>query len=164
MSLSTTSRIAQLALEVARTQLGQEEQPKGSNSGPMVSKYLLSVGLKPGYPWCQAFMYWCYATAAARMGIKCPVIRTAAVHDLWNRTPVFMKHTAKDMEAIQPGAQFILLFAGGTGHTGIVERVDGNIICTIEGNSNNNGSREGYAVVRHRRSLTDPALAGFITY
>lgn len=165
MNTPDSSRLAQLALETAIAQLGQQEMPKGSNSGPMVDKYLLSVGLKPGYAWCQAFVYWCYATAAARLGVKCPVIRTAGVYDCWNRTPAVMKRSAKaiDPASIKPGYQFVLLFGSGKGHTGIVERVEGNTLYTIEGNSNTTGSREGFAVVRHKRLLTDATLAGFIT-
>lgn len=164
MTLQTNTRLAQLALETAISQLGQKESPKGSNSGPMVDKYLLSVGLKPGYAWCQAFVYWCYATAAARLNVKCPVIRTAGVYDCWNKTAAFLKRAAKTNHAIKPGDQFILLFGSGKGHTGVIESVDGNTLHTIEGNSNAHGGREGFEVVRHKRLLTDRSLAGFITY
>ena len=63
MSLETTGQttpLAAAALRYAQSQVGQREQPKGSNRGPMVDKYLASVGLQPGYAWCQAFVYWCY--------------------------------------------------------------------------------------------------------
>lgn len=167
MSLQTTSLAAQ-ALQTAITQLGQKEEPTGSNRGPMVNKYLLSVGLNPGYAWCQAFVYWCYATAAAKAGKQCPVIRTAGVQDCWRKTPTVQRITRKealaDLTLIQQGYQFIMLFSGGMGHTGIVEKVEGSFIHTIEGNSNSNGSREGIAVVRHVRTLTDNALQGFIKY
>lgn len=48
------------------------------------------------------------------------------------------------------------------GHTGIVEFVDKHGIHTIEGNTNVDGSREGYAVERKVRQLTDKTLVGFI--
>ena len=50
--------LADLALQIAQGQLGQSEQPMGSNRGPMVNEYLKAVGLNPGYAWCQAFVYW----------------------------------------------------------------------------------------------------------
>lgn len=163
-----TKSVATLALSTAIDQLGQREVPQGSNKGPMVDKYLLSVGLNPGYAWCQAFVYWCYAKAAAQLGMRCPAIRTAGVHDCWNKTATVQKISKADAQKqpalIKPGYQFVLLFGGGLGHTGIVERLDGRIIHTIEGNSNSNGGREGYEVVRHRRQLTDKALQGFIKY
>ena len=162
------TKINELALSIAISQLGQQEQPKGSNSGPMVDKYLKSVGLAPGFAWCQAFVHYCYEQAAAQMNVTCPVLRTAGVADCWNRSDATKKHAAKDLKAdaskIVPGAQFILVFAGGTGHTGMIERVDGNVLHTIEGNSNTDGSREGYEVVRHVRHLTDNALKGCIIY
>ncbi len=167
MSEQTTT-IGELALSIAISQLGQQEEPKGSNKGPMVDKYLASVGLNPGYAWCQAFVFWCYQEAAKMMKGKVPVIRTAGVQACWVKTDASMKITRKaaitNPGLIRPGMQFILFFNGGTGHTGIVERLEGNIIHTIEGNSNNNGSREGFAVVRHTRTIADSALQGFILY
>jgi len=124
--------------------------------------------LNPGYAWCQAFMYWCFREASTMLNVTNPAIKTAGVHECWNKTPANKKISATDAlakpELIKPGSQFILLFGNGNGHTGMVERIKGNTIFTIEGNSNTNGSREGYAVVRHQRQLTDKGLAGFITY
>ena len=168
---AVAATLPELALQTAISQLGQAEQPKGSNSGPMVNEYLKTVGLVPGYPWCQAFVYWCYAVVAKKLNIANPVIKTASVHDCWNHvvtqqtmTKLLKEDALKQPELIQPGDQFILLFGGHAGHTGIVERVEGLVIHTIEGNSNTNGSREGYEVVRHQRKINDNALQGFIKY
>lgn len=51
-------------------------------------------------------------------------------------------------------------FCKGTGHTGFVERVDGSNIHTIEGNTNDEGSREGYEVARRVRQLK--SFKGFL--
>ncbi len=162
------SGLALPALGLAVQQLGQKETPMGSNSGPMVDKYLLSVGLSPGYAWCQAFVYWCYASVAAKQNVRCPVIRTAGVKECWNKVAKSQKIMAADARRnpgmIAPGDQFILLFGNGSGHTGLVERTENDVIFTIEGNSNEDGSREGYEVVRHTRKLADKALLGFIKY
>jgi len=161
------------ALELAIEQVGQCEQPKGSNSGPMVDEYLRAAGLGPGYAWCQAFVYWCYTKACAELQIPNPMVKTAGVRDCWNRSTdckrVGKTDAVENPACIKPGDQFILFMAGGSGHTGIVEQAvqdenDNWVLHTIEGNSNNNGSREGYAVVRHKRMLTDKALQGFIRY
>ena len=176
-NLPDTNNIAALALGVAIGQVGQQEEPKGSNSGPMVDQYLHSVGLHRGYAWCQAFVHWCYDQAAQQGGRANPVAKTAGVHDCWNKAGNssagdpgnhFRKVTKSEAVAspqlVTPGCQFILLFGNGAGHTGLVEKLEGTALYTVEGNSNNNGSREGYEVVRHKRSLTDEALAGFICY
>ena len=160
--------IAQLALETALNQLGQAEQPKGSNSGPMVDEYLREVGLNPGFAWCQAFVYWCYHQAAKQLLKTNPVVKTASVHSCWNNTTAdkkISKTTALSQPSLlQPGYQFILSFGTNAGHTGIIESLEGNTIHTIEGNSNTDGSCEGYEVVRHKRNLNDKALLGFIKY
>jgi CHAP domain len=173
-----TETIATLALQIAQGQVGQSENPVGSNSGPMVNEYLKAVGLNPGYAWCQAFVYWCYEEATKKLNLPNPVIKTGGVHDCWNRSAPLTKDNSKvvtrlkilkadsihEPTVLKPGSQFILSFGGETGHTGIVEKIDDAVMHTIEGNSNTNGSREGYEVVRHQRNLSDKALQGFIVY
>jgi hypothetical protein len=68
------SGIAAFALQIAQGQIGQRETPTGSNRGEMVDEYLRSVGLSPGYAWCQAFVYWCFAEAAELMTTTNPVV------------------------------------------------------------------------------------------
>jgi hypothetical protein len=55
-------------------------------------------------------------------------------------------------------------YGGGKGHTGLIESVEGAVLHTIEGNSNNSGSREGIEVVRNRRLITNALIQGFIHY
>ena len=167
---SETGTIAAHALQTAQGQIGQQEVPKGSNAGPMVDKYLQSVGLRPGFAWCQAFVYWCFEQAAAQLGKANPVVKTGGVYNCWNKTPdvhkVLKSNVMQHPELVEPGMQFVLLFGRGVGHTGIVESVDAvaQTFATIEGNSNTNGGREGYEVVRHVRHMNEPALQGFIKY
>ncbi len=174
------STIAAGAVRAAQAQVGQEEQPRGSNKGPMVNEYLHAVGLGPGYAWCQAFVYWCYETAAKELHEEQPMIRTAGVYDCWSRTGKAKNATAVRIEKTEmisnetvpiPGDQLILLYGRGKGHTAIIESATptGNIndpwlLQTIEGNSNANGSREGYAVVRRTRRMSEAAVRGIIRY
>lgn len=175
-----SSALAAAALVTAQSQIGQEESPRGSNKGPMVDEYLKTVGLRPGYAWCQAFVYWCYGMAAKRNAVANPMVKTAGVYDCWNRTGSNQQKTAiritketllKEQMPILPGDQFVLLLGKGAGHTGIVEKAvwtgkpDNPVVLhTIEGNSNAAGGREGYAVVRRTRSLNEVALKGIIRY
>jgi hypothetical protein len=168
MATDNNKTIGVAALEVAITQLGVSEEPKGSNKGPVVNEYLRSVGLKPGYPWCQSFVYWCFGQAAPMGGMVNPVPRTGGVRDAWNKVPAAGKvdklHVQSHPERVLPGAQFFLGFSNGNGHTGIVERVEFPFYYTIEGNSNSDGSREGWQVVRHCRRLDAKELLGFVNY
>jgi hypothetical protein len=165
-----SDQLRALALKMAQAQVGQSEEPKGSNSGRMVNEYLRSVGLPPGNAWCQAFVYWCYAEAARCLKLLNPVAHSGSVAECWHKAPqkLLVGVARQNPTIIKPGWQFILLFANNTGHTGIIERVEAagaeTILHTIEGNSNNDGSRDGYAVVRHTRKLTEKSLAGLIQY
>ena len=133
------------ALEVAQTQIGVREIPKGSNWGPEVSVYLQSVGIKFPASWCMAFVYWCHDKAASGLRIKNPMYKTGGVLLEWNKSKSKFSNTP------QPGAVFIMDYGRGLGHTGIVESFTKDEIFTIEGNTNDTGSREGYEVCRRTR-------------
>ena len=111
--------IVSVALKTAQEQIGQAEKPKGSNSGPMVDKYLQSVGLNPGFAWCQAFVHWCYEYAAIQLNRDNPVPKTAGVQDCWNKAPqnrrILVAEARQSAGKVQPGDQFILLFGRGVG-------------------------------------------------
>lgn len=139
--------LAKKALEIAITQIGVEEIPRNSNSGPEVEIYLKSVGLPKGYSWCMAFVYWCTQKAALQLAVNNPLKRTAGVLDQYN-SRVFLVEFVP-----QPGSVFIMDLGKGLGHTGIIEKVVGNTLYTIEGNANNQGGREGYKVCRKKREI-----------
>lgn len=139
--------LSQKTLETAITQIGVEEIPRNSNSGPEVEIYLKSVGLPKGYSWCMAFVYWCVQKASLQLAVKNPLKKTGGVLDQYNSRPLLVQVVP------QPGDVFIMDLGKGLGHTGLVEKIAGNIIYTIEGNTNDNGSREGYKVCRKKREI-----------
>lgn len=138
----------------AITQLGVEEVPKGSNAGVDVEKYLKSVGLGKGYSWCMAFVYWNVLQACGKLAISNPLLKTGGVLAQYNYPK------SKRFTAPKPGDIFIMDYGKGTGHTGIVEYVLNDTIHTIEGNTNDEGSREGYEVCRRVRKIS--SCKGFI--
>ena len=138
-------------IEIAISQLGVEEIPRGSNKGPEVELYLRSIGLNGGYSWCMAFVYWCCKQAA----LNARLVKTGGVLRQWNEVSKEMKHTTP-----KAGDIFIMDFGKGQGHTGFVESVNGLTINTIEGNSNDEGSREGHEVCRRTRAIS--SCKGFI--
>lgn len=144
--------LAAAALRIALTQVGVAEIPKGSNSGPQVDTYLRSVGLKPGNPWCMAFVFWCVDAAAKQLEISNPLIKTGGVLRQYNETT--LRKLPGRSTAIKPGDIFIMKFSKGTGHTGFVTSVIGGLVHTIEGNTNDDGSREGYEVCQRERPLS----------
>jgi hypothetical protein len=135
-------------IRIAKTQIGVEESPRGSNRGKQIEVYLKSVGLGGGYAWCMAFVYWCVLQAFIAKGVKTPLKKTGGVRDQYIASKAF---AVKEPMA---GDIFIMLYPNGTGHTGFVEALlPGGMIQTIEGNTNADGSREGYKVTRRIRSI-----------
>lgn len=128
-----------------------------------------SVGLDPtgDYSWCEAFVYWCLEQASRDLGVANPCVKTAGVLDHWERAPASDRVTAEaatnDPTLIRPGAVFIINHGNGKGHAGLVRRVVSGTIDTIEGNTNEAGSRDGDGVYPKTR-LVDSINVGFIDY
>ncbi len=164
------SRLTAAVIEFATGQIGVMEEPPGSNRGPVVDRYLQAVGLNPAddsYPWCVAFTHFCYMAAAERLGIANPHHRTAGVLEHWRKTSgrrVPAKEAQNDPELIQAGSLFIIDTGGGTGHTGIVKGVAHGRLVTIEGNTNENGSRNGIGVFQRNTRKIASINKGFIDY
>lgn len=155
------SMLSDEALKVAISQIGQEEHPRGSNWGEPVKTYLKSVGITFPASWCMAFVYWCFREAIKSFvlnpSIRNTAVRTGGVLTAWNKSFVDQKSQIPSI-----GSVFIMDFGKGLGHTGFVEKFDDKYIYTIEGNTNDTGSREGYEVCRRKRLRT--AIKGYINY
>lgn len=158
-----------LALAQAQEAARVREIPPNSNRGPQVEAFLKRAGVGPGLAWCCAFVYWCFDEAAKAQGRPNPMFKTAGCLAHWNGAPSkgarrIQRHQAvADPSLVQPGMVFIMDFGGGAGHTGLVERVEGGHITTIEGNTDASMTREGGGVYRLRRKLVD-INKGFIDY
>lgn len=165
--ITTSVSLSSAALEVALGYDGQHEVPRGSNRGPFVDRCLKAVGLNPGYPWCMAFVYLCIKEASERIGAQNTCVRTAGVLRCWNETPANRKILKQNATTanILPGYQFVLNYGKSKGHTGFVVAVhkDGSYT-TIEGNTDETGSREGWKVCQRKRLLSDSKLMGFVVY
>lgn len=158
--------LPELAVSIAETQLGVREEPIGSNRGKMVNEYLLSVGLPGGNFWCMAFVYWCYQQAAKQLLVANPLPKTAGCLDHWHKTKgrkIAKREAVLHPELVTPGAVFIMDHGKGAGHTGIVVSVDGQTLTTIEGNTNEAGSRNGIGVFRRKRTIA-AINKGFVVY
>lgn len=130
-------------LEYARTQVGKAEDPKGSNWGADVKRYLSNVGIKFPAAWCMAFVQTCFLESGRKLPLK-----TGGVLALYGAS---LKYK---VASPAPGDVMIMRFKGGKGHTGIVESVNGDKVTVIEGNSNDEHSREGYEVCRNTRPIS----------
>ena len=148
-----------------------KEEPKGSNTGSVVNQYLSSVGLKPGLPWCAAFVYYIFDQVTKRIGTQNPLPKTGGVMNLWDKSDRNLRIDVRDAKAnpslIKPGQIFIMSRPGkGLGHTGIVISVDPakREFVSMEGNTNDQQSGEGDRVGVNRRKIDNIPLIGFIDY
>lgn len=132
----------QCVCETFRAELGVREAT-GNNDGEHVEKYLLSVQLGPGYAWCAAFVNWSMR--------KCGVIgpQAAAWSPSWFPPG---KQLADNRQPVH-GDVFGIYFASKQriAHVGFIDEVKENHFVTIEGNTNDAGSREGDGVYRKYR-------------
>ena len=127
-----------------RSQVGVRET--GPNTGPEIDMYLASVGLGPGYPWCGAFASWGYQEH------DLSVPETGAWTPSWFINSRIIPKEETDLADVG-GIYFSNL--GRIAHIVVFDEVwsdAGNLILTIEGNTNDTGSREGDGVYRKRRS------------
>jgi hypothetical protein len=161
------------ALVAAAGEVGVLEDPIGSNRGLQVDQYLRAVGLDPAagsFPWCAAFVYWCFNQAANSLNVANPLVKTAGVLEHWTVAGARGTHRLSTVECtdnpslVQPGMIFVLTTGSGFGHTGLVEEVRGVFLVTIEGNTNAGGSREGIGVFRRDARRISDINRGFIDY
>ncbi len=167
------SRLLKRVLEIASSQIGVREKPPNSNRGPEVDLYQLAAGLNPanGNAWCVAFIFFCFEQAAAELRQENPMVEKAHVLTHWRLAGergvprIFGKDAKADPGLIKPGHIFAMAVGTkGQGHSGLVIEVlrDGRFK-TIEGNSNEAGSREGIGVFARERKPSE-INRGFIDY
>jgi hypothetical protein len=171
-AFSASASMRDLVIDIAASQIGVVEQPRGSNRGPEVDVYIRTTGLNPAddsYPWCVCFLYWVFDQAAKIKGKENPLPKTAGVIALWNlgrhtEAEVVRKSEA-NTQTVKPGMIFHLDLGGGKGHAGLVIEVRGDHIITIEGNTNPGGSSDGFGVFRRdARSIVSSVLLGYLDF
>ena len=125
-------------VQLAQAELGQAEQPPGSNDSPRIAEYRTATAGGQRGPWCAYFVSWAAKQAGAPVGEQGQGFgAVSAVMDWGQRTGRALPAGSTP----QPGD--IIVWGGR--HIGIVEAVlpDGRIQ-TIEGNSSDKVSRRTY--------------------
>jgi CHAP domain len=139
-SIAATTPTGGRLVAVAQAEVGQAEDPPGSNDGPRIADYRSAVqGAVAGEPWCADFVSWVAAEAGVPLGDQGAGFASVAALTAWaGRTGRLLPAGAP----ARPGD--LVLF--GDRHVGLVEAVEPDgTLDTIEGN-------EGDAVTRVRRS------------
>jgi len=124
----------QRLVAVAESQLGQSEQPPGSNESPAIAEYRsATAGAMPGEPWCAYFASWAARQAGTPIGAQGQGI--GSVSEIWS----WAQSAGRAMPngpGVVPKPGDLIVFGGE--HVGIVRGVTATgQIETIEGNYQN---------------------------
>ncbi|NIM52305.1 MAG: protein with peptidoglycan-binding domain protein [Gemmatimonadales bacterium] len=145
-------------LVVAYARQHQKQQPRevgGQNRGPWVRLYM---GGQEGqaWAWCAGFASYVLKQACETLGVALPFATSVSCDSLAAsgkaRGRFVTGRKARGGKGIRPGSFFLQRrTATDWVHTGLVVRVRPDVFETIEGNTNDDGSREGYEVCRRVR-------------
>jgi len=145
-SQNTRNELAERVYKTYTNEIGVRELT-GNNDGERVEEYLASCGLTRGNAWCAAFVTWCFK----KSGVKTVV---SAWSPSWFAKNVIYTKGARDNLTPERADVFGIYFAnlGRIAHVGFIDEWKSGSYCmTVEGNTNDVGSREGDGVYRKRR-------------
>ena len=140
------------AVAIARREIGTTENPAGSNWGPKVSQYIKFTGYTFPVYWCGCFVCWCVVNAGANIPTRIRLGYTGYITADANANTNGL--TAVPFSDARPGDIVVYSFD----HIGLVEKVDGDLLYAIEGNTSpgSSGSQSnGGGVFRRVRSRSD---------
>lgn len=126
-----------------------EDGPPHTNHGPEVNRVLGICG------WPGGGQPWCIAQPSAYL-IDSGVPRSqlppnlASTHSWLS----WAEENGHILEVPVRGCIGLLIFSSTEGHGFAVSNVDRDAVLTLEGNSNTDGSRDGWEDVRHRRPIS----------
>lgn len=151
-----TRSAGDLVVELARQELGVRERG-GGNRGEDMARFGAAARIGEGQPWCASFVSYVYARAgidassngdgvggtALALNFQTQFERRNAFHSFRNSSRVPQSGDVVVFERNGPSS--------GQGHVGIVERVDGDRVTLIEGNSGDAVRRNTYSLSELRR-------------
>ncbi len=149
--------LGQMVVAYAEQHLEQHPlEVGGQNKGPWVRLYMQG-NEGSDWPWCAGFVSFVLKQACKGLNVS-PPIKTSFSCDSLAATAkdrgLFLKESdAMQKDAIAPGSLFLVRRTSTDWvHTGVVLSAESNIFHTIEGNTNDDGDREGYEVCRRIRN------------
>jgi dienelactone hydrolase len=161
-SLAPGTTLGEATLARAVADLGVRE----GRDDDRITEYCRPWGLRPPLSWCAVSASHWLRMGAADLGRPAPVEGSPGARALGAQCRAAGRWVARQAIVpelhLQPGQ--LLVWARGRiqdptewrGHVGLLERVDGRTLATVEGNSGPRGDR----VARMTRRLDDPALLG----
>ena len=144
------------ALAAALSKLGVREE--GDNRGEAVAVFQNAAGIHPGQPWCAAFINWSAETGAKKLSVKSPLELVPLQGLVQSYVDYGEEHGwVIPFDAVLPGDLCCIYNATLERYAHITfvrERVmNEHAFLTVEGNSNDEGSREGVEVCSIKRKV-----------
>jgi hypothetical protein len=134
---------------VAESQLGQSEQPPGSNESPAIAEYRsATAGAMPGEPWCAYFASWAARQAGTPIGAQGQGL--GSVSEIWSwaqgagrAVPNGPGLVPKPGDLIVFGGEHVGIVRGVTA-SGQIETIEGNYQNQVSANVRNASEASGY--------------------
>ena len=153
--------LGELVLAYASQHLGQHpREVGGQNRGPWVR--LFTDGQEgDSFPWCAGFATFCVKQACETLGVALPLQRTLSCDAMATSSGHRFLKGSGAAGKITPGSIFVQQATGAERqkykyrHTGIIASAGPDTLQTIEGNTNDDGSAEGYEVCARTRGYTN---------
>ncbi len=150
--------LGQLTVAYAEQHLAQHpREAGGDNRGPWVRLYMDGHDGHE-WRWCAGFACFCLGQAARSLGVAPPFRKSFSCDTLAalaKANGLFLDGDAADVAArVTPGSFFLVRRAGASdewSHTGLVAAAAADTVATIEGNTNDDGSANGYEVCARTR-------------
>lgn len=128
----------------------------GQNMGPWV-RFFMDGYQGNSWPWCAGFDTFIVKQASKLTGITTDLPRTYScdVLGMWAKSKgKFVSGSSGNLSLVKPGHLFLVRKSHNDWqHTGIVIEMTTEYCVTIEGNTNDDGSREGYEVCKRIRAF-----------
>jgi hypothetical protein len=144
-----TVDVAAEVLAHAMKKVGVAEVPPHLNRGPEIDGWLKRVGSPRGSPWCAAFAW---SMGDDVLDDDWPVVKTGSCQAIYD----WAKKAGALMTEPKPGDLFLMYHPelSRYAHVGYVRTVRSDELDTVEGNTNTDGSREGWGVFARTRART----------
>jgi len=149
--------VGQMVVAYAKQHLKQHpREVGGQNKGPWV-RFYMQGNEGSDWPWCAGFVSFILKQACQSLNVSPPIKTSFSCDSLAfsaKERGLFLKESeAKEKNTVTPGSLFLdRRTLTDWVHTGIVSSAEDDVFQTIEGNTNDDGDREGYEVCRRIRN------------
>jgi hypothetical protein len=150
-------------VDTAMQEVGEKEI-QAPNEGPDVKRYMASVNLADGVPWCAGFVRW----ALDQAGRDAPPVRSAAATEYITQRSIGAKRVLRGAKTVPAGALAIWR-RGDTwrGHIGIVRRWQQQCGHAVEGNTSPGDAgpqRDGDGVWPRKRCINPGSYFRIVSF